>query len=116
MVRKVNNEFYRYERSDGTDKRYEISKEYFLCYGVHENTLLKFDEIINSDAGYRLIGKGSNITTIKPTEYPNVYKLEMGKNEKTRAEYIAPRSALKDFNTIVNHTPNGKQSELFGWH
>ncbi len=117
-IRNINDEFYRYERSDGFDNRYEISDKYLLCFGVHEPTIWKFDELINVNGNLSLIlnsdGVG-NIASITKTEYQDVYKFTMSIKGNSHSEFIAPRSKLKMFKTIVNYTPNNRHHELFNW-
>lgn len=117
-IRKIENDFYRYERSDGSDTRYEISDKYLLIFGVHEPTVWKFDELKkpNRDLSFIEISKNSkNIATITETEFQDVYEINMSINGNSYSEYIAPRNKLKMFKTIVNYTPNNKQGELFNW-
>lgn len=116
-LRKLGDTFYRYERSDGADTRYELSDNYLLIFGVHEPLVYKIDKRIKSAKGDTLTfdAEGNEIIALVKTEHQDVLKLDMKLHNRFHTEYIAPRRALKSFRTIVNHTPKGKQRELFGW-
>ena len=86
--------------------------------GVHEPTVLKFDKLIKENDDFSLMLKyksGKNLASIIKTEYQDVYKMNILNRDSSYYEYVAPRSKLKTFKTIVNYTPNGKQGELFNW-
>ena len=116
QLRRFGTKFYLYDRSDGMDRRYEVSRNYFIYYGIHEfdHFVINRDMIFNEETLESTIStnRGYKIKT-KLIADPMIYKLMIFQNDKLIiSDFVTHSLNVKSFNSLINFTPKYKGCDL----
>jgi len=118
-MRKLENEFFLYDRSDGIDPCFEFNDEYFIHFGIHEPTATKINDIKKTEETINIWfldnSTDESSISISPTKDEFVYEMTRNINNRYYKGYLTKYEYIGKFSTIVNLTPSGKQGELFNW-
>jgi hypothetical protein len=119
MLRKLNGEFILYDRCDGIDLRFELTKNKFFIYGVWESEVHTISKIIELKKDYLKLELNSNKSR---TEFQRSY-LEIKRKQSSIFElnfknelrdlnlYMTTLSKINEFDLVVCHSPNTKGIE-----
>jgi hypothetical protein len=115
VIRKLEDNFIFYSRSDGMDPYFEIHNNIFVFHGVHEETKHQIKNIIttNKKIVITITENDSILNTIeiRKTKYPNISKIHFhGENYNFKYWVIKLKDA-KYFNCLVNTYKYGRVKE-----
>lgn len=122
-IRKYNGEYLLYERSDGTDTRYEIRDSVVICYLVHESLVTPINEIKKADEnGVTLVvatpfskdtaDSSEGTFTIEKTIEENIYKVTFQSEVFELVDYIVSKDVIDNYDLLVNKSPTVRVLEF----
>jgi len=122
-LRKLNGQFFLYDRCDGIDPRFEIRDTAFISYGPLESDAESISKLIfltekSIELELRSFQAKSNysyskLKIDKIQEF--IYRLTYTNKTYHRIEYVTTIDGIEKFDLVVNHCPDRKSIEFEGF-
>ncbi len=108
-IQKYKDQFYNYDRCDGSDPRLEILGNALIFEGIHEKRIEEIKKIKPVNKGWTITTKNNTLQIERINN--NIYILKFCGTNSTKS-YITPFSNIDQFELLVNNCGNDKVDEF----